>query len=180
VSEKINKFLSKGLWVSITLFVVRCIISTPGSAYDCFGAAGEAIAATIIVMSLYNAKLWKLNPLEKEPRLMGTYSGSIEYCFNGKAEVKNVKVIIKQTALKVNVKIVTDEITSNTIASNLIRENGDYVLYYTYITNPKSKYSKRNPVQYGTCRLTLNGECELIGSYWTSRETIGDIKLKKI
>lgn len=179
MGENVNKFLSKGLWVSIALFVIRCLIFEPVSAYDYFGASGEAIAVTLIVMGVYNVFLWKYNPFEKAPRLMGNYSGRIEYSFNGKAEIKDVNVVINQTVLALKVKIVTDEITSNTISSNLIKENDDYVLYYTYITNPKSKYCKGNPVQYGTCRLTEQGEFELYGTYWTSRQTIGDIVLKK-
>lgn len=61
-----------------------------------------------------------------------------------------------------------------------MEENEQYVLYYTYITNPKSKYSKENPIQYGTCRLLINSTDKLTGTYWTSRKTIGDMELTKI
>jgi hypothetical protein len=177
---RIVKFISKGFWVAIALFVLRCLISKPISAYDYFGAAGEAVAIAAILMGAYNAFLWKYNPLEKAPRLMGGYAGQIEYNYTGELETKDVSVVIKQTALTVNVKITTDQITSNTVTSNLVEENDEYVLYYTYITNPKSKHSKENPMQHGTCRLT---ECEketLRGTYWTSRQTIGDIELKRL
>ena len=73
-------------------------------------------------------------------------------------------------------QITTNEITSNTIVANLVEENEEYILYYTYITNPKSK---ENPIQHGTCRLMLSNKDCLTGSYWTSRQTIGDIELKK-
>lgn len=76
-------------------------------------------------------------------------------------------------------QITTNEITSNTIVANLVEENEEYILYYTYITNPKSKYSKENPIQHGTCRLMLSNKDYLTGSYWTSRQTIGDIELKR-
>ena len=110
---------------------------------------------------------------------MGRYCGNIEYKFNGAYETKESVVEVKQTLLSTAVKITTDEITSNTIVSSLIQENGDYVLYYTYITNPKSKFSEENPIQYGTCRLTVDNDTELCGTYWTSRKTVGDIHLKK-
>ena len=179
MGEHINKFLTKGLWVLVALFILRCLVYVPESPYDYFGAAGEAVGITIILMGIYNAILWKYNPLEKAPRLTGTYTGCIEYNYNGISEVKAVKVIIKQTALSVKVKIATNEITSNTITSNLIEENDEYVLYYTYITNPKSKHSKENPIQHGTCRLTESGKHKLSGTYWTSRQTIGDIEMEK-
>ena len=111
---------------------------------------------------------------------MGKYEGIIEYNYSGKLEKKKTFVIIKQTLFSTKVEITTNEITSNTIVSNLVNENDEYVLYYTYITNPKSKYSLENPMQYGTCRLLTNVPNKLIGTYWTSRKTIGDIELDKI
>jgi hypothetical protein len=152
----------------------------PESPYDYFGASGEAISITIIIMGLYNSVLWKFNPLEKVPSLVGTYIGNIEYNFSGEYETKDITVIINQTSLSVKVRIVTNEITSNTIVGNIIEENDNYILYYTYITNPQSRYGKDNPVQYGTCRLTVKSKTELCGTYWTSRKTIGDINLKKV
>lgn len=110
---------------------------------------------------------------------MGTYQGIIEYSFNGVAEEKETFVKIKQTLLSIKIQITTNEITSNTIVGNLVEENDEYVLYYTYITNPRSKYSKENPIQYGTCRLLTNNKNHLSGTYWTSRQTIGDIELER-
>ena len=110
---------------------------------------------------------------------MGIYQGIIEYSFNGVAEEKETFVKIKQTLLSIKIQITTNEITSNTIVGNLVEENDEYVLYYTYITNPRSKYSKENPIQYGTCRLLTNNKNHLPGTYWTSRQTIGDIELER-
>jgi len=161
MNDNVNKFIQKCLWVAIALLVLRCVIAMPQSAYDVFGYAGEAIGATIILMGCYNAFLWRFIPFEKVPRLMGNYSGSIEYNFDGQQGIKETVVTIKQTLLKVTVKVVTNEITSNTLASSLIEENGDYVLYYTYITHPKSKVSKDNPIQYGIAVTNENSPRQL-------------------
>ena len=86
----------------------------------------------------------------------------------------------KSPIIPSKIQIKTNEITSNTIVGNLVEEMNEYILYYTYITNPKSKYSKLNPIQYGTCRLATSNPNNLIGVYWTSRQTIGDIELKRV
>lgn len=104
----------------------------------------------------------------------------IEYGFNGVADKKEISVKIKQTLFSIKILVVTNEMTSNTIVGNLVKENDESVLYYTYITNPKSKYSKENPVQYGTCRLLIDHVNHLSGTYWTSRQTIRDIELEKM
>lgn len=179
MGDNTTKFLTKCLWVAIALFAIRCLITKPTSFYDCYGFAGEVIAVTLILMSLYERWLWQYSPLEKIPKIKGEYLGYIEYSYNGYFDKKEAIIKISQSLLSTNVKIATDEITSNTIASNIVYENGEYVLYYTYITNPKSKYSKENPIQYGTCRVTNKNKSELQGTYWTTRQTIGDIYLRR-
>jgi len=177
--DNILSFVKKSIAVAVVLFLIRYAFSSFDSLLDIPKYIGQAISVTTIIMTLYNLHLWKFNPLEKIPRIMGRYCGNIEYKFNGTYETKESVVEVKQTLLSTGVKITTDEITSNTIVSSLIQENGDYVLYYTYITNPKSKFSEENPIQYGTCRLTVDNDTELCGTYWTSRKTVGDIHLKK-
>lgn len=180
MDSRIIKLLSKSLWVALALFTIRYLIWNFNSLYDFIGAAGEVISITIVIMGLYSGFLWRYNPLEKMPKLMGLYEGIIEYSYNGTLAKKDTFVKIRQTLLSIKVQITTNEITSNTIVANLIEENEEYVLYYTYITNPKSKYSKKNPIQHGTCRLILSAKDCLTGNYWTSRQTIGDIELKRI
>src|SRR5690606_41933959 len=98
----------------------------------------------------------------------------------GKLGMKNIEVYVSQSLFRINIQLVTDEIASSTITSNIVQENGNYVLYYTYITNPKSKFSDENPIQYGTSRFIIDEPKRLNGSYWTSRKTIGDIYLEPL
>ena len=139
MNDSTLKFITKGFWVVIILFVVRCLISTPVSVYDYFGFAGEAIGVAVILMGLYERILWQYNPFEKIPKFKGEYSGYIEYSYNGVPDKKEAAIIINQSLLSTSVKIITNEITSNTIASNIVFENGEYVLYYTYINESKKQ-----------------------------------------
>lgn len=179
MSSTTRKFIEKGLWIVILIFIIMYFLTKPGLLYDYYGCIGEAIGITLILMGIYEHWLWQYNPLEKIPQIKGDYTGLIEYRYNGTYDKKEATIKINQSLLTTNVKIITDEITSNSIVSNMVHENGEYVLYYTYITNPKSKYSKDNPIQYGTCRVINKSETELRGTYWTTSKTIGDIYLKK-
>lgn len=179
MNDSLKNFQTKALWVAIIIFAARHMISSPNTTYSLFGCMGESITITIILLGIYEKWIWKFDPFEKKPRLMGKYSGDIKYNYSGEFKKKKIQVTIKQSLLSVDIKITTNEIHSRTITSKLIFENDEYVLYYIYITNPQSKYSKENPMQYGTCRLIINNENELQGTYWTNRKTIGDIRLKK-
>lgn len=175
MEERISKFITISLWIAVISFVLRCLISLPTSIYGCFGHIGEAIAVTVIIVGIYERWLWKYNFTDKTPRLRKIYQGKLEYMNNGVPQEKIITIHVKQSLLATSIKIITDEIISNSISSKLVYENNEYILYYTYITNPKSKYSDENPIQYGTCRLRLDKESNFHGTYWTSRKRVGDI-----
>lgn len=184
MDSKVSKLITKSAWLAIAIFVIRYLMGNiePLSFlkcetwYDYLGAAGESISIAALIMALYDKWLWSINPLDSTPRLKGSYTGKLIY---DRDKIKNIRVDITQTSLKVAVKITTNEITSNTITSDLIKENGEYVLYYTYLTNPSSQFSEQNPIQHGTCRLVQTDANTLQGQYWTSRRTIGDIELTR-
>lgn len=185
MKSSINSFLIKGLWILLLVFVIRIVFDKSIdmlniTGYDVLGYASEAVFITSIFLGIYERILWRFIPVGSPPKIFGEYEGKIEYKYNGIESTKDAKIIIRQSLLTVNVKIVTNEVESSTIISDLVKENGDYILYYTYITSPKSKYSQNNPVQYGTCRLLINTDSEFRGTYWTNRKTIGDIYLRKI
>jgi len=179
VNAPVRRLIKIGLWIAIILFGIRCFISTPNGIYGFINSIGGIVFISVIILGLYERLIWQFDPMEKTPRIKGTYLGTIEYNFNCNAGIKETQVEIKQTLLSTRVKIMTNEITSYTISSSLVEENGEFILYYTYVTNPKAKYSKENPVQYGTCRLVIISKDELRGNYWTTRQTIGDMVLRK-
>lgn len=179
MKDSVKKLITIGLWTAIVLFILRYLITKPTELYDIFGCVGEAIGISVILVGFYERFLWKHNPFEKTPRIAGVYAGVLEYEYHGASGKKDASIKIQQTLLTVNLRITTDEITSNTVVSSLIKENEESILYYTYVTNPKSKYSKDNPIKYGTCRLIIDNKNELHGIYWTSGKTNGDITLKR-
>lgn len=173
---KIEKIL-KVFLVGVAFFVlINWFIQKPNDIIDyvqiIFGSSG---VSTLLVV-LYNKYIWKYDFTNDFPSISGVYIGQITYEYNNVLGKKEMKVKISQTFFDVKVSIITDEITSSTITSEIIKENSNYVIYYTYITNPKNKFSKGNPMQRGACRLDIFDD-RLEGVYWTSRKTIGDIKL---
>lgn len=175
----VKSFLTKIVWVALIVFGITYLIYKPDSVNSTLMCIARTVTPILIIATIYEKWLWKFNPFEKTPKIMGKYSGVIEYSYNEKNEKKKAEIEIKQSLLSISVKITTNEITSNSITSYIVFENGEYVLYYTYITNPKSKHSQTNPIQRGTCRLTNKNE-DLVGTYWTSRQTIGDITFNRI
>lgn len=164
--------------IAIGLFCIQCLVSTPENTSEIWSLAIKSAGYTVPIAFVYEKWLWRFNPLAKTPKLKINYDGLLKYNYKGIYGEKNIAITIRQTYLTTKITIVTDEIESNTITSELLIENDKYVLYYTYITNPKSEYSDENPIQLGTCRIAINNVNKFSGKYWTNRKTIGDIDFK--
>lgn len=183
--------LKMDLWKSCTkyliiLFIILfflcwwlCSLFTPVTHNVMMNNTGYIITITFALFWIYERYLWKKLNFFKIPVMNSEYTGIIEYNFKNKENFKEIELSVKQTLFTTNIKIKTDEIVSNSITSKIVLENNEHILYYTYITNPKMKNSENNPIQYGACRLPLSNVEEIEGIYWTTRETRGDIKLKK-
>lgn len=165
----------------------------PSTLKEWFNISGYAVIVANMFCFLYDAWLWKFNPLERMPRLARDYSGTLVYKENGESCQKPIHVSIVQRRLSVSVTTETDKMTSRALASSLVEEEGGISLYYVYRTTPKAAMENDNPVQTGTCRIFLESvpvSCskawvwpkvpkKISAKYWTSRGTVGDIYLEE-
>lgn len=166
-------------WGAILIFLILNVFEKPASCSDYLGLLGQAATISSIFVLFYNRFLWSYIPLEKTPRIKGQFYGTLIYEYNGIPGEKKVMVNISQTLLSTKIKFSTDEISSVSVTSRILYENGDYFLYYTYITQPQSKVRDYNPAQYGACRLEIIPPDKLKGFYWTSSKTRGDFVLRR-
>ena len=164
--------------IGLLIFIFLYYLKTPSSIIDYWDLILESTSYSIFFILLYERVLWRYNPFIKFPKLKKFYTGKLKYNFKGTIREKNIEVEINQTFLSTNIKVKTDEISSKTIMSELLEENGEYVIYYTYVTNPFSEFSDMNPIQLGTCKLIIDSSDSINGTYWTNRKTIGDLYLE--
>lgn len=162
----------------LLIFIILYYFKTPSSVVDYWDLTLEATGYSVSGIIVYERLLWRYNPLVNFPKLKKYYIGKLKYNFQGISGEKDIELEINQTFLSISIKLKTDEISSKTITSELLDENGEYVIYYTYVTNPSSKYSEKNPMQLGTCKLLVDNINSINGIYWTNRRTIGDLYLK--
>lgn len=166
--------------IVLVIFIILYKLKIPESVLEYWDLILESSGYSVIAIVVYERYLWKYNPFVKIPRLKKKYMGILSYNYKGKFGEKNVEIEIKQSFLSTDVKLKSDEISSKTITSDLVEENGEFVLYYTYITNPLSRCSDENPIQVGTCKLVIDNINDIRGNYWTSRKTIGDLHFHSI
>lgn len=172
----INKFLLYPPIMLSLFFYVICNMSIIDS-------CTKSVFIVCTFYYVFNNFLWTL--FKKIPFLNDIIPPNINGKWNGfifssytKRE-KKVNFTIKQTFSSCKISIDTNEITSDSLCANWIKEGDTFYLIYNYRTSLKNLgNSSTNPSQYGTAKIALNGD-KIEGDYWTSRNTVGTINLTK-
>lgn len=176
------KSLITPIIVTFVIFVVAsyCIIQ-PHTFDDYSSCVSYAISGVTILFLLYEKFLWRFIPWNRPPVLKNEYDGVIEYVREKQSHSKEIKISVKQTLLTIRITTKTDINSSRALTGEIVEEHGTNILYYSYITNPSAQCRDDNPIQYGTCRmeLSLDDRKTMIGHYWTSANTTGDIIWKE-
>lgn len=143
------------------------------------------VLALCFVQWFWRWKIWPKS-IVPIPNLNGTWVGHLQSTWispetNEKIPPIPVALVIDQTFLRCTCTQITKESTSMSFQSSLIlNENDTVYLCFSYSNSPKMAVQERSPTHSGTAMLRIaNGEkILLIGEYWTSRKTTGDIELE--
>lgn len=151
-----------------------------------------SIVTTVLTVALagFDRLFWRLpwmSKLHGVPNLNGTWTGHVDSTWvdpkNGKALTSILGVVVvRQTYTSLYVRMFTAEQSSMSVAAGLEPEaDGRVVMNYLYRSEPQLSIRDRSQIHYGGVRLALGGEAdELDGSYWTDRNSKGELKLRRI
>ena len=177
MDEQIRKLTKLVIWLSIIVFVICLAFRRPITYKGYFSCIESTVSVVTVFFIMYERVLWRYIPWNRPPVLRKSYSGFIKYLDKDIPKEKHIDIKIKQTFFSVCIETKTDINSSYTIMSSIVKEHDNYVLYYTYITDPDAVVQQSNPIQFGTCRMVLNKKNDILrGKYWTTRRSIGDIE----
>lgn len=179
MKSNFSKLLKIGSCISALVGVALFWYKPFKSLFDGLDTISSAIGIGGFLTFIYDIWIWKYLPLDSMPRLKKRYTGAIDYKWDGKSQSKSIEMYVCQTFTKTFIKLKTNEIKSRTVVSDMVEENGEYFLYYIYITDPKNKYKRNNPMQLGAAKLCIDSSEQLTGYYWTDRKTAGDIQVSE-
>lgn len=191
VTYNIKYFAYAIIGLALATFLVLFVATQDMSNID-FKKVLSLISTTItintIIWGIFIKWLWKWRIfypwLVPFPNLSGEWSGTILSNWKEKQlDPIETEVSINQTFFHIQVKIKTGESKSNSIGAtfDIDKERGISQLIYSYMNTPKSGVRHRSEIHYGTTTLSFEGfnVVNLEGEYWTSRETTGEIHLKR-
>jgi hypothetical protein len=132
-------------------------------------------------------RLWPLNRFIQTPNLNGTWLAEMQSSYEDPI-TKEKKgpiygyVAVKQTFSKLSIRLMTAETESFLLASRFdIKDDGTTYVYGVYQSDPSIHLrGKVSEIHYGSFKYKIVGSpiLNLIGHYWTDRNTTGSIILR--
>jgi hypothetical protein len=188
VNYNIRSFAYAIIGLAFAIYIIIFLLTQNLSSIDFNNALSHistAISINIILWVLFIKWGWKLKIfyswLVPFPNISGDWKGIIKSNWNNEKKEIPVDIAIHQTFFNVQVQVKTEESRSYSIGASFDIDRGFQQLFYSYLNTPKATVINRSEIHYGSTLLYFNGfkVNELEGQYWTSRQTIGDIKLKR-
>lgn len=183
MSERVSVFTKKILWAFGMIFVIRCAISFAEirdslSVYLVFSLIGEAITITTVIAVIYERYLWAFDKSSKVPVVKGKYKGSIVSNWDG--QKRDATLEIKQSLLKISITMKSSESSSGSVSASIDEVLGEKQLTYCYLNKPMACVRDRSEIHFGTAMLNCDTPDKLTGSYFTDRNTTGDLYFERV
>lgn len=189
VKYNLGRYITAIVVLSIALFLMIALLrdNLSFSSLDTIWAdITTTITAVTLICTLFVSWAWKWKLFQgwlvPFPCLSGKWLGEIISTYNSENNSIPVEVVIKHHFFNIQIKIKTNESSSiSTCGSfDIDEDRGLKQLIYSYQNNPKATVRERSEIHYGTTRLEINDDTNILeGEYWTSRKTTGDIILRK-
>ncbi len=190
VKYNLGRYVTAIVIISIALFLIIAFFRGNLS-FNSLDTIWEDVTTTItfvtIICTLFVSWAWKWKIFQDWlvpfPCLSGKWDGEIISTYNSENRSIPVNVVIKHHFFNIQIKVKTGE--SNSISTcgsfDIDEDRGLKQLIYSYQNNPKATVRERSEIHYGTTRLEINDDANILeGEYWTSRKTTGDMKLTKM
>jgi len=192
VTHNIRAFAFAILGFAFGTYIIIFLLTQDLSSIDFAKALSHittTISINIIFWLAFIKLLWKFKLfypwLVQVPDLSGKWEGTINSNWeNGDLNPIPMEITIEQTFLNVQVRIKTEESRSFSLGAsfNIDKDRGQQQLFYSYLNTPKPGVRERSGIHYGSALLLFDGfeVDDMEGEYWTSRETTGEMNLKRV
>lgn len=182
---------------AVAYAVVSCLIlwavydeTTSALSAISIATSGSAILHALLLGTFYLGweKVWDRYPVLNKmlfPNLNGNWEMIIHWEWEGKKGTSNAKAVITQNFLKLGMDVEAEDSDSQTLLAKPRKdaETGRAELYYVFLTTPKHKSNINPQGPYkgaAILKLSLEGNDQLQGNYFTSRKTVGHYELIRL
>lgn len=147
-----------------------------------------AVGAAILLLFAFDRWLWRIPVVARLcncPVLQGTWKGELRSTWVNPSTSEGIPPIsvflmIRQTYSTISMRMMTKESTSRSLVASLETPRNDIArASSTYQNIPGLLMQGRSRIHHGALMLEVQGNPaeRLVGSYWTDRDTKGEVTL---
>lgn len=184
-------YLKVLFWLSVATWALLLVVNGQPVTAALFKPSSLVLSGMILLVTFFEKWGWRWSKLHPWfvgiPNLVGTYAGGINSHWTDPATGRRPNAIpaymvVRQTLSTIHVRVYTTESEScSVIGSFLKSHDGKLELLYTYRNESRLEVRQRSPIHYGGTRLSIDQKAErLQGSYWTDRQTVGELDFTRI
>lgn len=175
--------------IAVAVYVVVLLLQG-GPGGSLIAPYGLIVFLSSVAFFLFDRWLWRW-PLVKRvharPVLDGTWHGEIRSTWAPDGDegtiVSDVFLVYRQRFWSVSFRLMTGESESSPVTATLNAAT-DRVCRFVgvYRNEPDAAHRSRSGIHYGTLTMKVPSQDsdELTGSYWTDRETTGDLVVRRL
>ncbi|MBF0473020.1 MAG: hypothetical protein HQK91_03855 [Nitrospirae bacterium] len=178
-------------WLAVIAWVLILLIEGQSPTVSLLKPSSLVLFGMITVVTIFEKWGWRIPFLHSwfvsNPNLIGTYKGDLDSCWIDPATgLKRGPIpaflVICQTLSTIHVRLYTVESESCSVLGAFIKAaDGKQELLFTYRNEPRLEKRTQSPIHYGGTRLTVSHATQkLEGSYWTDRQTLGEMKFARV
>lgn len=191
----LNKKIYIVIFASISIVVYLIAIyffPVSESIFNNFRAITTVVSFDGVLIWLFNKYIWRwkwlYNWFVPFPDLNGRWEGEIKSNYTDEKTQEKIgeisaKLTIKQSFVYIHCLLKTSSIESSSFVSqfDINKERQKLKLIYSYGGESDLLLKDKNPTHFGTAMLNIESNgMELKGSYWTDRETTGELIFRKL
>ena len=181
--------ISAFLGLSVAFWAIMLFLQGLPLTIAMFAPFGAVVGALSFTLLLFDKWAWKWpifrGWLVKRPDIDGVWKGEIQSDWIDPETGKGIPtidcfVVVRQTASKLSIRLLTKESRSETVSSGIeVCGDDTFEITCAYRNKPKSMYRYRSEVHYGAMLLPADTARpkRLEGEYWTDRKTTGQMVL---
>jgi hypothetical protein len=184
-------YLKTLFWLAVATWAVLLFINGQSLTISLFQPSSLVLSTVIAAVTIFERWLWKwslFHPwLVKIPNMIGVYKGELNSHWivpatGTKRGIIPAFLVVRQTLSGIHVRLYTAESESCSVVGSFIEgADGTHELLYTYRNEPRLEIRPQSPIHYGGVRLAIGQKTEqLEGSYWTDRQSIGEMRFRRI
>jgi hypothetical protein len=179
-------------WLAVATWAVTLAIAGEPIGVALLKPSGIVFGVVTAVTALFERYMWRWRVLRpwfvSKPDLVGSYSGKLASNFIDGSTGSSIQPIdaflsIHQTLSGITVRLMTAQSASVSLCASLVESpDGHWDLLATYRNEPRLSLQEQSRIHHGALRLEVHGQgaSELIGNYFTDRDTHGEITFTRI